>query len=167
MEDLSQPKPSEIFGKRLRKIREGRGKGFSQAAVADLMTKAGRPMNKASILRIERGEREPSLDEALGLAWVLGVAPAHLLSPSDDGYIFVVDQVGIDSSALRNWLLFGDPMLLSAEGRRVRARIRLPFELEALARALLDAKAGGDEAGYKAAAERMRDAIMAGARDDP
>ena len=52
-------------------------------------------------------------------------------------------------------------MLLSLEGQRVRARLDLVFAIEGYARALVDAKRGGDEAGQRAAAEAIQDAIEA------
>jgi hypothetical protein len=114
-------------------------------------------MNKAAVLRVERGERVLSLDEALALAWALNVAPAHLVSPRDGSYVHVVDDTGLSGAAIRNWLLFGDPFPLRTEGQRVKARVSLVYAIENLAQAFVDANRGGDEAGAKAAALALRD----------
>jgi len=153
-----QTRPSGVFGLRLREIR--RARGLTQAALADLVTAAGQPLDKAAVLRIERGGRGVSLDEALALAWVLGVAPLHLLSPPDGQVVWVTRKAAVDGAGLRNWALFGDALLLSAEGRRVKGRIRLVLEVEGLAQALVDAKRGGDSAGAQAAAQALKDAII-------
>jgi hypothetical protein len=106
-------------------------------------------------------ERGVSLDEALALAWVLGVAPAHLLSPQEDELVALTDQTAVDGAGIRNWLLFGDPLLASPEGQRVAERMRLVFAIEGYAQAIIDAKRGGDEAGRIAAAEAIQRAIEA------
>ena len=115
IDDKTEPRPSEVFGARLREIRTSRG--LTQEALAEIVTAQGRPMNKAAVLRIERGERGLALDEALALAWALQVAPAHLLSPRDDSMVWITNNIGVDGAGMRNWLLFGDITLLFS-GRR-------------------------------------------------
>jgi len=152
--------PSAVFGARLREIREARG--FTQVELAARLEAMGRPMNKAAILRIERGVRGVSLDEALALAAVLFVAPAHLLTPPDGEFVWLTGKLGVDGAGLRNWLLFGHPMLMaSPEGRRVRARTDVVFTIEALAQAIVDAKRGGDSAGSQTAIRELMQAIAA------
>jgi transcriptional regulator with XRE-family HTH domain len=150
-------RPSAVFATRLRETRVAHG--LSQAELARQMRERGQPMSKAAVLRIESGERGLSLDEALAFAWVLNAAPAHLLSPPEGEYVMLTADGGVDGSGLRNWLLFGDPLLLSTEGKRVKTRMNAVFTIEALAQAIVDAKRGGDRAGVDAAALRLRDVI--------
>ncbi len=111
------------------------------------MREAGLSMSKVAVLRIESGERGISLDEALGFASVLDAAPAHLLSPPDGEYVWPTDRQGHTGAEFRNWLLFGDPLLVREEGQRVRARMHAIFEVERLAQAMVDARRGDDSAG--------------------
>jgi len=114
------------------------------------MTEAGRPLSKVALLRIETGKRGLSLDEALALARLLDVAPAHLLSPPDGSTVSLTNQRGVDGAGMRNWLLFGEPLLdATPTGKRALMRMRLSFALETYARALVDAKNGGDTAGVE------------------
>lgn len=117
-------------------------------------------MSKIAVLRIERGERGISLDEALAFAFVLGAAPANMLSPEDGAYVWPTNRMGLSGAELRNWLLFGDPLLVSEEGQRVRARLKTMFALERLAQAMVDARRGGDSAGVNAAAVQLTDIVL-------
>jgi transcriptional regulator with XRE-family HTH domain len=150
-------RPSAVFATRLRETRLARG--FSQAELARRMREHGQQMSKAAVLRIESGDRGLSLDEALAFAWVLNAVPAHLLSPPEGEGVMLTADAGLDGSGLRNWLLFGDPLLISTEGKRVRTRMTAIFAIEALARAIVDARQGGDRAGVNAASLRLRDVI--------
>jgi transcriptional regulator with XRE-family HTH domain len=140
---------SDVFLMRLRETRKARG--LSQAELAALMTKAGRPMSRAALLRIENGERGISLDEALAFAAVLHVAPAHLLSPRGDGMVWPTSKVGFDGEGLRAWLLHGDKFIATAsdyhrgEHAKTLERVVLTH-----AKALMDAQNGDDKAGVRA-----------------
>ena len=147
------PSASEIFARRLRETRLARG--LSQAELARQMQERGVAMSKVAVLRIERGERGLSLDEALAFARVLGASPAHLLSPPDGEHVWLIETEGLTGGELRNWLLFGDPFLVSEEGQRVRARYKAIFAIEGLAQAIVDAKRGDDRAGVEAAFRQL------------
>jgi transcriptional regulator with XRE-family HTH domain len=152
-------RPSQVFAQRLRERREGRG--FTQTQLAQLVTEAGQPMSKVALLRIERGERGLLLDEALALAQVLHVAPAHLLSPEDDEMVALTPSFSVDGAGLRNWLLFGAPMLaMTQEGQRASARIKLAFNVENYAQAIVDAKQGSDKAGLDSATRALEAVIL-------
>ena len=153
-----QTRPSEVFASRLREIRAARG--VSQSELARRMTEEGRPLNKEALLRIEKGTRGLSLDEALALARLLDVAPGHLLSPRDGSTVWLTDQRDVDGAGMRNWLLFGEPLLSDTPtGKRAEMRMRLAFAAETYAQAILDAKNGDDTAG-KNDALRMLHALM-------
>jgi transcriptional regulator with XRE-family HTH domain len=141
-------RPSEVFAQRLREIRDARR--LTQAELAEKMTRAGRPMNKLAVLRVERGERKVSLDEALAFAYVLGAVPAHLLSPPDDEHVAVTDQFEMDGEGMRGWLRFGLDLIADAGdlGPERVEELRLRG-IAVLARAYLDAVAGNDKAGRR------------------
>jgi transcriptional regulator with XRE-family HTH domain len=141
---------------------------MSQAELAQHATEAGRPLDRAAVLRIERGQRGLALDEAVALATILRVAPAHLLSPPEGEFVALTDNEAVDGEALRDWLMFGAPFLGMAaavavddsEVRRVRDE-RLRRELTRYALALTDASRGNDQAGITAAGEAIVDAVRA------
>jgi transcriptional regulator with XRE-family HTH domain len=143
-----QKRPSEVFATRLREIR--RARDLSQTELAHRMTESGRPLSKAALLRIERCERGLSLDEALALAAILHVAPAHLLSPPGEEIVWLTDNVGVDGEGLRAWLLHGDDFIATASdyhrGEHARALERVVL---AHAKALVDAQHGEDKAGMR------------------
>jgi transcriptional regulator with XRE-family HTH domain len=152
-------RPSQVFAKRLRETREARG--FTQTELAQLVTGKGQPISKAALLRIERGKRGLSLDEAFALAQVLNVAPAHLLSPPDDEQVWLTPSYAVDGTGMRNWLLFGAPILAMTEpGQRASARMKLVFNVEVYAQAIVDADRGRDEEGKRVAIAALEGAIL-------
>lgn len=150
-------RPSEVYATRLREIRKSLD--LSQAELARRMTAEGRPLSKVALLRIEKGTRGLSLDEALALAELLQVAPADLLSPPDDSMIRLTGSRAVDGAALRNWLLFGHPLLATPEGQRVQSRIEFTHAVETLAQAILDAK--DDSEGKKRAMQALMRVVAA------
>jgi hypothetical protein len=113
-----------------------------------MMAEAGRPLSKLTLLRIESGDRGLPLDDALALADVLGVAPAHLLTPPDGEMVWPTDKRGVDGEGMRNFLRFGHPMLgATPEGKRARLSAALEEIVLAQAQAFVDAARGGDKAG--------------------
>ena len=153
--------PSVVFAKRLRVIREDRGK--SRPQLARELTDAGRPMSKLALLRIENGDRKLSLDEALALAQILYVAPAHLLTPTEGELVWLTNGVGLEGQELRDFLLTGQPVQAWPETpiEEDVASLELILEgaLAAYAVALVDAMRGGDRAGAKAAVDAMGKAV--------
>jgi transcriptional regulator with XRE-family HTH domain len=151
--DEPAKRASELFGQRLRETREARG--LSQTELAEHMTNQGRPMSKAALLRIEKGTRGLSLDEAIALAAILYAAPVNLLSPPEDSLVELTSGRVVDGGGMRNFLLTGDSILAwpesPAEDDRERLRLILERSLTAYATALLDAIRGADPAGKRAA----------------
>jgi hypothetical protein len=127
------------------------------------MTDVGRPLSKLAIFKIENGERKITLDEALALADVLAVAPAHLLTPIDDEFVWLTDKAGVDGDGLRHFLLTGQgiPAWPKSPQREDEEELRLFLEraLTAYGLALVDAGRGGDRAGAQAAVDAMTAAV--------
>src|ERR1044072_1067828 len=92
-------RPSEVFGARLREMRESRGK--TQQWLAERLTEVGVAINQAGVLRVEKGERGISLDEAIAFAAALNVVFASLLSPPDDELVRVSDHMALNGEAMR------------------------------------------------------------------
>ena len=157
-EGAPEPRPSQVFAAKLRDIRKNRGDGFTQEELARKMTDAGHPMSTLTLARIEKGERVPTLDETLALAQLLYVAPAYLLSPSG-GNVWLTDKIGVDGAGMRNFLLLGDPLLLTPPGRRTALRFELANAIEKIAQAIVDARRGNDEAGVLAGTKALKDVI--------
>ena len=147
MPDTQRMRPSEVFAVRLRETRKARN--LTQAELAFKIESTGTPMSKAALLRIERGERGLSLDEALALAMALNAVPAYLLSPPAGAVIAVSDTFAMDGAGLREWLRYGlwnwEPA--PDEGHEDGRRANFQRNLAALALALVDAIRGKDEAG--------------------
>jgi transcriptional regulator with XRE-family HTH domain len=155
----AQMRPSEVFAARLRDTRKARE--FSQTELAQLMTERGRPMSKAALLRIEKGERGLSLDEALAFAAVLFAVPAHLLSPRSGEMIELTDKLAVDGEGLRAWLLHGSEFTATASDyqRGERAK-RLEEVVLAHAQALVDARRGEDKAGELEALKKLAETSL-------
>ena len=116
------------------------------------MTELGHQMNKTAVLQIEKSDRGLSLDEALGFAWALNVAPAHLLTPPEGSLVWPTDELGLGGNAVRNWLNFNAPLLIeSTEGEAEELDRALTYSIDVLSQTLDDATRGGDEAGKKQA----------------
>lgn len=155
-------RPSAVFAQRLRETRKARA--LSQEELARRMGEVGRPLGKASLVRVENETREPTLDEAFGLGQVLAAAPANLLSPPDGKFFAPIDGSAVDADGLRNWLLTGigvtvwpDP---PREEDRDKLRVWLQNTVTAHAGALADASRVNSQAGIIAAV----DAIIAAVR---
>ena len=162
----SDHRPSEVFKMRLKELRQRRG--LSQAELADAMTANGFPMNRQALIRIEAGDQTLPLDTALMFAAVLNVAPAHLLSPPDDEHVFVTATEGFDGAGMRSWLRFGDAMreVQTARNQADKQADSLGRRLEVYARALVDARAGRDDAGAVEALKAIVDAVRSASEEE-
>jgi transcriptional regulator with XRE-family HTH domain len=143
-------RPSEVFARRLRALRVSRR--WTQSELAQRMEEQGRPISKTALLRIEKGERALTLDEACALTLVLRGVPAQLLSPPEGEMLGLTGQQGVDGTGLRNWLRFGEPFPMATEaGRRAVRSSELERDVLVHAQALIDAKNGNDNAGIREA----------------
>jgi transcriptional regulator with XRE-family HTH domain len=75
--------PTQAVAKRVREVRQKRR--LTAAQLAEQMTRVGVPWKRGVVAKLESGLREAvSVEELLALAYVLDVAPVHLLVPFDD-----------------------------------------------------------------------------------
>lgn len=68
---------AEIFGRRLRELREKRG--FSQAGLAEEVERSGGRLTSNYVSDLERGLKAPTLTMILKLSRALGTSVAELL----------------------------------------------------------------------------------------
>jgi transcriptional regulator with XRE-family HTH domain len=74
-------KPSQIFAKRMRDVRNRRG--WSMRDFSERLSGLGVKLSASQIAKIETGIRHVSLDEGIAIAIALGVSPLHLFVPID------------------------------------------------------------------------------------
>ncbi|MFF4360871.1 helix-turn-helix domain-containing protein [Streptomyces sp. NPDC001604] len=87
----------------VRRIRDD-VRGWSTYELAGRLTKVGRPIAPSAVSKIERGERQVTVDELAALAIVLGVSPSALMLPFTDGPDSPVAVTGAgDVPALAAW----------------------------------------------------------------
>lgn len=96
------PLPSEVFRARLREVR--RLRGWTQADLASALTRAGVDLGESAVVRMERGIRGVSLDEAIAIATVLGVSPLHMMVPLDDNGAQLTPRLAVSTVDARAWL---------------------------------------------------------------
>jgi transcriptional regulator with XRE-family HTH domain len=79
MTEPNAKSPSEAAAEELRRVRTR--KGWNQQQLADALHELGAPIDRATISKIETGERRITLDEVFLFAYALGVSPAALVLP--------------------------------------------------------------------------------------
>jgi transcriptional regulator with XRE-family HTH domain len=82
-------------------------RGLTAANLAERMTELGIKWDRAIVANLESGRRRSvSVDELLGLALVLNVAPVHLLVPPDDDEkpYEITAKVTEPSFRVRGWI---------------------------------------------------------------
>lgn len=96
-------KPSDVFARRLVRVRNR--KGWSQRELSDVLaSRYGVRIDPASIARLEKGERDVSLNEAFMLAAVLDVAPLHMMVPTaDQDPVDVAPWLSAPAEHVRAW----------------------------------------------------------------
>lgn len=100
--------PHRVIAERMKDLRKKRG--WSAAHLASEMKKAGIPWDRSIVASFELGRRASvTVEEFLALAYVLSVAPVHLLVPpvnADDEtpYQLAPDAPPIAAPHARNWI---------------------------------------------------------------
>jgi len=137
--------PTQIVARRVAALRARRG--LSAQKLADRCADYGMPdLNRSVITNLENNRRQTvTIDELLTLALALGVAPLHLLIPTnDDARVAITPNSDVDAANARQWVI-GEQPLVNDEasyhtevphGWRQRAqRQRRELELECMAHA--------------------------------
>ena len=101
--------PSDVIAQRIRQLREARG--WSVAELATRCKDAGLPRLTSTVLyklesqRQNRAPRPVTVDELLILAFVLDIAPVHLIAGlDDDAELPISPDWTISASGARQWI---------------------------------------------------------------
>jgi transcriptional regulator with XRE-family HTH domain len=141
---------SDVFRARLRETRIDRS--MSQDALAQAMQRAGYSMDKAAVLRIEKGQRGISLDEAFAFASVLSAVPAQLFTPPGEELVWLTKTTAVNGSGMRAWLRYGDSFIAdSGDLPEELVQDRVMQAMAIHARAYLDAIRNEDKEGQREA----------------
>lgn len=88
-EEKRRPRPAAQYGptaaavaENVKRIRERRN--MTIYSLSGALEKAGRPITPSAVAKIERQQRQVSVDDLVALAVVLGVSPSALLLPLHD-----------------------------------------------------------------------------------
>jgi transcriptional regulator with XRE-family HTH domain len=103
-QDAAPLSPTQVVAKRVREVRQKRG--LTAAQLAEQMTRVGVPWKRGVVAKLESGLREAvSVEELLALAYVLDVAPVHLLVPFDDKTPYRATPTQVEpAGAIRDWV---------------------------------------------------------------
>jgi transcriptional regulator with XRE-family HTH domain len=103
--------PSDLVARRVRDLRNGRGWTVKQLAAR--CAEAGVRLSEQALYKLEaqrdkpdRTARAVTVDEMLGLAYVLEVAPVYLLTGTEDdaGDLPVTPEVAVPQVDARRWI---------------------------------------------------------------
>jgi transcriptional regulator with XRE-family HTH domain len=113
--DLDDPAPisvGEAFAARLRQARQERE--WRQQDLAAAVTELGLPMDRTTLAKIEKGQRQPRLEEFVALAAALGVDPGRLLVTEDaygsESDVRVAPRLTVSADTFRSWLRGAMPL---------------------------------------------------------
>jgi transcriptional regulator with XRE-family HTH domain len=95
--------PSEAAAEELRRVRMR--KGWNQQQLADRLYELGAPTDRATISKIETGDRRIALDEVFWFAYALGVSPQALILPRRFGSsVAVTPTTSLETPLALDWL---------------------------------------------------------------
>ena len=97
-------RPHRVIAARVRELRDKRR--LTAAQLAERMTEAGVKWDRSVVANLESGRRASvSVEELLALAYVLEVAPVHLIVPVDaDGWFAVTPDLSTTNEYARAWI---------------------------------------------------------------
>jgi transcriptional regulator with XRE-family HTH domain len=95
--------PSEAAAEELKRVRTR--KGWNQQQLANQLADLGAPIDRATISKIETGDRRMTLDEVFWFAYALGVSPAALMLPRAFGSeVSVTPATTLTTEEAFDWL---------------------------------------------------------------
>lgn len=110
--------PSEVFARRLKRYRERRG--WTQDDLAREIRGVGWTVDRAQVAKIETGTRNISLDEAVNIAWALGLPPALLYLPLGESHdVAIAPDVIVHPDLARKWIAGTGPATHSNQRARL------------------------------------------------
>lgn len=121
------PTPSDLIAQRIRELRKARGMTVTelaercQAAGASRLT--AQALYKLEGQRDKRSPRPVSVDELLTLAYVLDIAPVHLIAGLDDDAVLPVSpDWAVSAPGAREWIR-GLAPLADSDRQRYEANV--------------------------------------------
>lgn len=108
---MEDRRPSQVVRDRVREVRTL--KGWKQEDLSARLKGLGVGIDRATVGKIENGERKRlTLDDALGLAAALDVAPVHLIVPvkSDENVQLGDSNLVVAADPMRRWFRGDDPL---------------------------------------------------------
>jgi transcriptional regulator with XRE-family HTH domain len=94
----SHTRPSEVFRRNVAELRKRRG--WSQAELARRLG-----VNRTTVVKVEGGQREVTLDEAFAYAGVLGAQPSRMMAPINGTPVLVWSgEPPVDGHIFRAWI---------------------------------------------------------------
>ncbi|MEU6339949.1 helix-turn-helix transcriptional regulator [Streptomyces sp. NPDC046977] len=108
-DDKRRPRPAVQYGptaeavaRNVRRLRENRE--LTIYALSGALTEAGRPITPSAVAKIERQQRQVTVDDLVALAVIFGVSPSALLLPLKDGHVETIELTGAGAvSAATAW----------------------------------------------------------------
>jgi transcriptional regulator with XRE-family HTH domain len=108
-DEKRRPRPATQYGptanalaENVRRLRERRG--MTIYSLSGALDKAGRPITPSAVAKIERQQRQVTVDDLAALAVVLGVSPSALLLPLTDRVGQTIEVTGAGSvDAVTAW----------------------------------------------------------------
>jgi transcriptional regulator with XRE-family HTH domain len=159
----------ETLGLQVRELR--RRKGWNQQRLVERLGDIGVQMDRPALSRIEHGERKVTAEEALQLAYVLDVAPVHLLGASflpESTMIEIAPKVVEDPSYVRSWIRGTGPLQgndehfyienTSLDEVRAMERVGMAVVLTHV-RALMTAAAQADNEAFRAVLPKLAESL--------
>ncbi|TVL91940.1 helix-turn-helix transcriptional regulator [Streptomyces sp. SAJ15] len=109
MEHNERWAPTSVIAKRVREVRKRRG--LTAEDLANRLVEQGIGWQRSTVAKLENGKRENvTVTEWLALAYVLGVAPVHLLvDPNDDEPFQITPEHSESGSTVRAWVRGSSP----------------------------------------------------------
>jgi transcriptional regulator with XRE-family HTH domain len=111
-----------VIAERVRQLREARG--LTAARLAERMTEEGVKWDRSVVANLENGRRASvTVEELFALAYVLEVAPVHLVIPLDaDGWIHITPELSTTNEQARAWIR-GTVALLGVDERKFYSEV--------------------------------------------
>jgi transcriptional regulator with XRE-family HTH domain len=96
------PRVGAIFARRLREARDERV--WTQQDLSDALDALGAPMDRTTIAKLEKQQREVRLDELIAIAAALDVAVLHLILPIEgDDAVRLAPSLETGVERARDW----------------------------------------------------------------
>lgn len=99
----------KVFARRLREARNARG--WTQDDLSRELSELDAPMDRTTIAKLEKGQRQARIEELIAIAAALDVAPVHLLVPFDGAHsVALTPRLDVGTEKARRWIRGREPL---------------------------------------------------------